>query len=90
MLQAEVSDTDGKKVSKLTDLEIIAQAITFMLAGYETTRSALAFTTYCLALNPDKQEKLLQEIDQNIEDGVRSGCIFDCFCTSLVPGYLWF
>lgn len=30
------------------------------LAGYETTANTLAFTTYCLATNPDKAAKLMQ------------------------------
>ncbi len=37
-----------------------AQANTFLLAGYDTTASALASTCYLLSNNPDKQAKLLQ------------------------------
>ena len=70
MLHADTVDSEGRKVSKLTDAEIVSQSMTFILAGYETTRNALAYTTYCLAMNPDKQEKLLEEIDQTIKDGV--------------------
>ena len=70
MLHADTVDSEGRKVSKLTDAEIVSQCMTFILAGYETTSNALAYTTYCLAVNPDKQEKLLEEIDQTIKDGV--------------------
>ena len=72
MLHADTVDSEGRKVSKLTDAEIVSQSMTFILAGYETKRNALAYTTYCLAMNPDKQEKLLEEIDQTIKDGVRA------------------
>jgi cytochrome P450 len=37
-----------------------AQANIFLLAGYDTTASALASTCYLLSANPDKQAKLLQ------------------------------
>jgi thromboxane-A synthase/cytochrome P450 family 3 subfamily A len=39
------------------------QAAGFILAGYETTANALAFTIYCLAHNPDKEARLLAELD---------------------------
>lgn len=70
MLRAEVTDSEGRPVSKLSDEEVLAQSFTFILAGYETTSNALAYTTYCLAMNPDVQEKLIDEIDNAVEDSV--------------------
>jgi len=61
---AEHSFSSDKK--GLTENEILAQAILFLLAGYETTASTLAFVTHCLALNPDCQEKLYTEIESVI------------------------
>lgn len=43
-----------------SDDEATSQAFTFLLAGYETTASALAFTIYSLAKHPEKTEKLIQ------------------------------
>lgn len=57
---------NGKK--KLMDEEIIGNAMTFMLAGYETTANALAYTSYLLALNPHVQEKVQAEIDAYLEE----------------------
>ncbi|XP_037054366.1 cytochrome P450 3A9-like isoform X3 [Peromyscus leucopus] len=47
----------------LSDLEILAQSITFFFAGYETTSTTLTFITYLLATHPNVQEKLQHEID---------------------------
>jgi len=57
---------DGK--SKLEDDEIFATAITFLLAGYETSSNALAYTLYLLALNQDVQDKLYEEIKENFHE----------------------
>ncbi|XP_036028239.1 cytochrome P450 3A13-like [Onychomys torridus] len=54
-------DTESHK--SLSDMEILAQAITFIFAGYETTSTALSFITYLLAIHPDVQKKLQHEID---------------------------
>ena len=53
---------------KLTDDEIVINALTFVLAGSETTGAALSYTSYLLALHPDVQEKLQAEIDKYFED----------------------
>ena len=53
--------------AKLTDDEIMAQAMTFLLAGYDTTSNALSYTTYLLALNPSIQEKLYQEVKEKFK-----------------------
>lgn len=44
--------------------EVISNVFLFMVAGYETTSTALAYSTYILATKPDIQEKLFQEIGQ--------------------------
>lgn len=49
---------------RLTEIEAMAQCVLFFLAGLETTSSTLAFATYHLALNPEVQEKLRQEVDE--------------------------
>ncbi|WAQ94195.1 CP3AL-like protein [Mya arenaria] len=50
----------------LTDTEVIANSIMFMLAGFDTTASSIAWVLYDLALNPDVQEKLIEAIDEEI------------------------
>uniref|UniRef100_A0A8C0IMM3 unspecific monooxygenase n=1 Tax=Chelonoidis abingdonii TaxID=106734 RepID=A0A8C0IMM3_CHEAB len=47
----------------LSDKEIMAQALVFILAGYETTSSTLNFLSYNLATHPDVQQTLQEEID---------------------------
>ena len=42
----------------------------FLLAGYETTSTALGFLMYDLAKNPDVQQKLVEEIDDNFSTEV--------------------
>lgn len=47
-----------------TDDEIIAQAVIFFLAGFETSSNLLGFAAHELAVNPDIQKKLQEEVDE--------------------------
>ncbi|XP_054724068.1 cytochrome P450 3A31-like [Uloborus diversus] len=66
MLDHGQDDPKGS-ASRLSDIEIVANAYIFLLAGYETTATALAFTFYLLIKHPEIQERLYQEIDA-VED----------------------
>jgi len=65
MMANEETTVEG--VSKLSDEEIVAQSILFLLAGYETSSNTLSFTLYRLAVNPDVQDKLRKEITEAME-----------------------
>ncbi|CAF0846127.1 unnamed protein product [Brachionus calyciflorus] len=51
----------------LTNKEILSQSILFLLAGYETTSQTLSYIAYNLAMNPNDQEKLIQEVDDVLD-----------------------
>lgn len=63
---------------KLDEDEIIAQAVTFLMAGYETTATALTYATYELALNPEVQDKLCDEVNASINSNGRID--YDVLC----------
>ncbi|XP_066496516.1 cytochrome P450 3A21-like [Tiliqua scincoides] len=67
MVDSQISGdiSDGAISYKaLTDREILAQAVLFILAGYETTGTTLSFLSYCLATHPDVQNRLQEEINE--------------------------
>ncbi|XP_049869418.1 uncharacterized protein LOC126369166 [Pectinophora gossypiella] len=59
----EESSVGKKEVNKVwSDTDLVAQAILFFIGGFETAASAITFLLYELAVNPDVQDKLVQEI----------------------------
>ncbi|XP_024912145.1 thromboxane-A synthase isoform X2 [Cynoglossus semilaevis] len=48
----------------ITEDEIVGQAFMFILAGYETSCNTLAFTCYLLALHPECQLRVQDEVDE--------------------------
>eukprot|EP01025_Chloroclados_australasicus_P034869 TRINITY_DN355_c1_g2_i1.p1 TRINITY_DN355_c1_g2~~TRINITY_DN355_c1_g2_i1.p1 ORF type:complete len:542 (+),score=46.83 TRINITY_DN355_c1_g2_i1:181-1806(+) len=48
----------------LSGRQVAAQVFLFILTGFETTANTLAFTVYLLSLNPEKKEKMVEEVRQ--------------------------
>ncbi|XP_052023780.1 cytochrome P450 3A13-like isoform X1 [Apodemus sylvaticus] len=63
MMNCGNSKNEDGSHTALSDLEILAQSIIFVFAGYETTSNTLSFIMYTLATHPDVQKKLQHEID---------------------------
>ena len=59
---------EKNSVGKLTNEQIVAEAVGLMMAGYDTTANTLAYVSYLLALHPEIQEKLQSEIDSYFSD----------------------
>ncbi|CAB3248301.1 unnamed protein product [Arctia plantaginis] len=62
----EESLVGQRKVNReWSDDDLVAQAVLFFLAGFDTVSTAMSFLLYELACNPDIQERLVQEIKEN-------------------------
>lgn len=54
----------GDPKKRISINQIVAEAFAFFLAGFGTTSTMMSFTVHELALNPDVQSKLREEIQQ--------------------------
>ena len=54
----------------MSEDELVAQCILFLLVGYGTTAATLTFMAYSLAVNPECQQKLIAEVDEIFEKEV--------------------
>lgn len=48
---------------EFTDDDLVAQAVLFYVAGYDTTANLINYFIYEMAANPEAQKRLQQEID---------------------------
>ena len=64
MIEAQQQEIEGKRMS---DEEVSAQSVVFLVSGFETTGSTLSCMAYILATHPEIQEKLLKELDEAVE-----------------------
>lgn len=56
-------DEEGKKRA-FTEDEVMGNVSVFLMAGYETTANALLYGLIVLALRPDLQDKVIEEVDR--------------------------
>lgn len=68
LLDANDLNEDGNGNVTLTNDELLGNIFIFMLAGHETTAHTLAFTFGLLALHPDYQETVYQQIKSIVPD----------------------
>uniref|UniRef100_A0A914X5C8 Cytochrome P450 n=1 Tax=Plectus sambesii TaxID=2011161 RepID=A0A914X5C8_9BILA len=64
--QSSSLNPESQRRNSLTDREIANNCFAFLLAGYETTSTALAFSAWLLAKNSSKQSILQEEIDEHL------------------------
>nr|CAD7440164.1 unnamed protein product [Timema bartmani] len=60
-------DTEELKTLEYTDEDLVAQAVIFFTAGFETTSITTGFALYELAMNPQVQKKLREQIGQVLD-----------------------
>lgn len=59
---------DTKSSQQYTDDDLVAQAVLFYVAGYDTTANLINYFLYEMAINQSVQEKLQQELDRMTDD----------------------
>ncbi|XP_062960050.1 cytochrome P450 4X1-like [Cynocephalus volans] len=64
VLSAQAENGDS-----FSDAELESEVKTFMIAGHDTTSTGITWLLYCLALNPEHQEKCRDEIRGILGDG---------------------
>ncbi|KAF5287525.1 hypothetical protein FQA39_LY04153 [Lamprigera yunnana] len=68
------SEEEKKKniINELSDEDITAQALIFFIAGFDTVSTAMCFLTYNLAINPDVQRRLYEEITETMKQSLKT------------------
>lgn len=61
LLSMLIGGTDGETGAPLTEEQVRHEAITFLLAGHETTANALSWTLHLLTQHPAEAEKIREE-----------------------------
>ena len=62
---------DASRASNLDSFQaghVASNAYVLVQGGHETTASALTYISYLLALHPDVQERLAEEIDNYLQE----------------------
>ncbi|KAK8769694.1 hypothetical protein V5799_013842 [Amblyomma americanum] len=61
---SDVHERPNKRVRHLDDQHIFSNGAIFLLAGFETTATALSFLAYLLAKHPSEQDEIVKELEE--------------------------
>jgi cytochrome P450 len=64
-----MAEEEGEPNSRMTAEQVWDEALTIFIAGYDTMATALMWTWYLLAKNPEVETKLHAELDEVLSDG---------------------
>ncbi|KAJ3645286.1 hypothetical protein Zmor_022952 [Zophobas morio] len=67
VVESEINKNPKTTKAEITDEDITSQAVIFFFAGFETVSLLMCFTCHELAVNPDIQNRLIQEVDETLE-----------------------
>lgn len=67
-VESNFTTIEKSKRLEITEMDIIAQAMIFFFAGFETTSIMMSMMAYELAVNQDIQDRLIKEIDNHLQD----------------------
>ncbi|KAF5296535.1 hypothetical protein FQR65_LT01525 [Abscondita terminalis] len=66
--ESELGKMQRKRKIQITDEIITAQALIFFFAGFDTTSTMMSYACYELAVNPEIQNKLREEVDEKLKN----------------------
>ncbi|XP_054931951.2 cytochrome P450 3A6-like [Dermacentor andersoni] len=61
---ANCNHAAGQKVKTLEDRHVSSNAVVLLIAGFDTTASALSFLMHLVAKHPEEQKKILDELEE--------------------------
>ncbi|XP_065307775.1 cytochrome P450 3A41-like isoform X2 [Dermacentor albipictus] len=66
----EMKNRSGQKLTESEMKDVAAEIMVFFIAGSDGVAIALTFTAYNLALSPEYQDRLVEEIDEAVSKGM--------------------
>ncbi|KAF2886389.1 hypothetical protein ILUMI_19784 [Ignelater luminosus] len=66
--ESNVGKEEKRQKKQLSDDDVTAQALIFFFAGFDTVSTLMCFAVYELAVNPDVQQNLREEIDETLKN----------------------
>ncbi|XP_063915549.1 cytochrome P450 9e2-like [Zophobas morio] len=65
--ESEINKNPTNAKTEITEQDITSQALIFFFAGFDTVSTLMCFMSYELAVNPDIQKRLIEEVDETLE-----------------------